>query len=500
MEYTKKEYLSGYDKYVYEKKNRTILLDNQTSLDLNRDELFQKVDFTVSAIGKQYLFYRMGAYNNPHPELKEDLDRLEQDPEAIPVLEKLLAPLDNYESFFLVDLFWNSEAYTQGYQKFGMILSVLGLIGLPLSLFFPSFLPAYILLLLLNTVIYMLGKRSNLLYYWELKGLKQFVRVCLVAFGKDKNLVLSKMETVKCSLYKRIRFWLRFIDSGEDFESSIANEVNSIARSMLEYVKMLFLAEFLAQFFVFSLIRKNNNQFRNAFESLAYQDFLMSILKFRSSLPCFCEPEFDLQNTILHAEDLFHPLIENFVPQRIHLNKHTLVFGPNMSGKTTFLRTVGINVILAQSLLTACAKVYKASFFSVISSIQIVDNLMEGESLYLAEVKRLKEILDLTAVPGNFLILIDEIFKGTNNEERLAAATAYLEYLSEQGKSISLTTTHQTDLIKMLNRKFMLLNMKQNSFELNGDFVQIQNGIKLLEDNDYPKEITDRARMIAGSL
>ena len=127
-----------------------------------------------------------------------------------------------------------------------------------------------------------------------------------------------------------------------------------------------------------------------------------------------------------------------------------LVTGSNMSGKSTFLRTVGINVCLAQAGGPVCAKAWEWSWMRIHSCLRVGDSLEEGLSYFYAEVKRLKKILLAVenAEPYPVLFLIDEIFKGTNNRERLLGSEAFIRELTK-GHGLGLVTTHDLELASL---------------------------------------------------
>ncbi|MGE3978332.1 MAG: MutS family DNA mismatch repair protein [Nitrospira sp.] len=157
----------------------------------------------------------------------------------------------------------------------------------------------------------------------------------------------------------------------------------------------------------------------------------------------------------LHAGQLGHPLLpaKTRVANDVHLNElgsiH-LITGSNMSGKSTFLRTIGINLCLAQAGAPVCAHSFEWTWSRLACCIRVDDSLDAGLSFFYAEVKRLKTILDatndITAPP--VLFLIDEIFKGTNNRERLIGSRAYITELS-QGNGFGLVSTHDLELAEL---------------------------------------------------
>jgi hypothetical protein len=154
----------------------------------------------------------------------------------------------------------------------------------------------------------------------------------------------------------------------------------------------------------------------------------------------------------LSAKALAHPLIP--ATHRISndlaletLGTVVLVTGSNMSGKSTFLRTLGINLCLAQAGAPVCAGLFEWSWVRLATCIRVDDSLEAGLSYFYSEVKRLKGLLDeMTDRSGApVLFLIDEIFKGTNNRERLIGSRSYISTLS-QGHGFGLVSTHDLEL------------------------------------------------------
>ncbi|OQW30239.1 MAG: hypothetical protein A4E19_11675 [Nitrospira sp. SG-bin1] len=154
----------------------------------------------------------------------------------------------------------------------------------------------------------------------------------------------------------------------------------------------------------------------------------------------------------LHADGLGHPLlsVKTRVTNDVHLKglgSIYLITGSNMSGKSTFLRTIGINLCLAQAGAPVCARSFEWTWSRLVCCIRVDDSLDAGLSFFYAEVKRLKTILDATKDRASppVLFLIDEIFKGTNNRERLIGSRAYITELSK-GNGYGLVSTHDLEL------------------------------------------------------
>jgi len=128
--------------------------------------------------------------------------------------------------------------------------------------------------------------------------------------------------------------------------------------------------------------------------------------------------------------------------------KIMLITGSNMAGKSTFLRTVGINMILAMAGSVVCAKELKVSRVMVVSSMRVTDNLEENISTFYAELKKLEMILQRVRAHERVFLLLDEILRGTNSQDRHAGARALIrQFLSE--KAVGILATHDLALTDM---------------------------------------------------
>jgi hypothetical protein len=158
----------------------------------------------------------------------------------------------------------------------------------------------------------------------------------------------------------------------------------------------------------------------------------------------------------LDAGGLGHPLIsaKRRVTNDVHLGREPqllLVSGSNMSGKSTLLRTVGINTVLALAGAPVCAAQMRVSRLAVASAMRTADSLQEGVSGFYAEIQRLRMICDMAAGSPPVLFLLDEILHGTNSHDRRVGAEAVIEKLLQQG-AIGLITTHDLALSAIAER------------------------------------------------
>jgi hypothetical protein len=185
-------------------------------------------------------------------------------------------------------------------------------------------------------------------------------------------------------------------------------------------------------------------------QTLGEIEALMSIGAYSFENPADPFPAFEETGPCFDAQGLSHPLLprSRAVPNDVWLdsNQQMLVItGSNMSGKSTFLRTVGINTVLALAGAPVRATSLRLSLLAVGASIRIQDSLQDGESRFYAEVKRVRQVLDLARGEISLLFLLDEIFDGTNSAERRVGAEAVVRALLERG-ALGLVTSHDLAL------------------------------------------------------
>jgi DNA mismatch repair ATPase MutS len=155
------------------------------------------------------------------------------------------------------------------------------------------------------------------------------------------------------------------------------------------------------------------------------------------------------------AHTLGHPLLkpETKVCNDFALDEHrriVILTGSNMSGKSTLLRTVGVNLCLAFAGAPVNANSLQISLFRVFTCIKVSDSVQDGLSYFYAEVKRLKALLEATEQEDHLpvLFLIDEIFRGTNSRERLIGSRSYIRALSSR-RAVGLVATHDLELVNL---------------------------------------------------
>ena len=181
-------------------------------------------------------------------------------------------------------------------------------------------------------------------------------------------------------------------------------------------------------------------------DAVGETEALLSLASFAYENPSFATPEIVEGGPLFDAVAAAHPLIaaDRRVPNDVRLGV-LIVSGSNMSGKSTLLRTVGINAVLALAGAPVCARSLRVTPMSIGASIRIHDSLAEGASRFYAEILRIRQIVEM---PPPLLFLLDELLHGTNSHDRAIGAEAIVRGLVERG-AIGLATTHDLALAQV---------------------------------------------------
>jgi DNA mismatch repair ATPase MutS len=182
---------------------------------------------------------------------------------------------------------------------------------------------------------------------------------------------------------------------------------------------------------------------------------LNSFANFAYLNPHYTFPEVSTTANELVARDLGHPLLKPRVKVcndlELDLDRRIVILtGSNMAGKSTFLRTIGVNACLAYAGAPVNATRLRLSLFRLFTCIKVSDSVQDGLSYFYAEVKRLQALSAATRVDDELpvLFLIDEIFRGTNSRERLIGSRSYIRAMS-QSSAMGLVATHDLELIRL---------------------------------------------------
>lgn len=242
-------------------------------------------------------------------------------------------------------------------------------------------------------------------------------------------------------------------------------ELSGVAQ---EYLNMILLLDANAMFFGGRTLRAHGKALRRVLEWVGALDMALGIASLRAEPEVWCTPEVT-NDGALELADVRHPMLDAPVANsvRIAAGHGIVVTGANMSGKTTFLRTVGVAAVLARSINTSPSRGYRGPRVRVQTCIQVSDSLAEGKSYYLAEAEAAVSMMDLARSGPSCLFVVDELFRGTNSVERIAAGEAVLRWLAGRGElgHYVLAATHDGELVELLRDCYVAMHFEEQVAE-----------------------------------
>ncbi len=499
-------------------------LDDITWNDLGMDELFKRMNYTLSATGEEYLYYALRSLSLD----REELERLEKKvrffgdhPEARVKFQFRMNRLGHTGKYSLYDYIDNLDYLGERSNRKHYLLDLLFLpligacwVNFPLGLF------GIVVLMVYNIISYFKEKGEIDPYIISFAYVIRLLGVCdelekagLSECGEEMEQV--RIHKKKLQPMRRNSFWVMNSSSARG-----GNTSGDIIGVLMDYIRMVFHVDLIKFNNMLGILRQHVEDVDGLISILGYLETAAAVWIFRESLNNgWCVPEFREEKYGdftkkdgseseygIKLENGYHPLLTAPVKNSIAAGRGVLLTGSNASGKSTFLKTVAINAILAQTIHTCAADGYKAPFFRVYSSMALRDDLTGGESYYIVEIKALKRILDAAsgAEGGPVLCFVDEVLRGTNTVERIAASTQILKSLGKAG-IFCFAATHDIELTELLQDEFDNYHFEENvqngdisfNYSLQAGKASSRNAIRLLELMGYPEEITNRAFRLA---
>lgn len=285
-----------------------------------------------------------------------------------------------------------------------------------------------------------------------------------------------------------------------------ASQANQISSNpvylILDYLRMMTHTDFPVFNKMVRTVNAKREEILKVLHILGFLEAMIAVSSYRKTLPYYCEGAlFESAKPSLKLEEVFHPLIKNAVPNSVETGKPVLLTGSNASGKSTFLRTVALAALMAETVVTVPAKAYGSGYFRIFSSMALSDDLLSGESYYIVEIKSLKRILDALSGDPPVLAFVDEVLRGTNTVERIAASSEILRHFS--GKNVLIfAATHDVELTKLLRETYTNMHFEEEVLDNEVRFnyrllpgpATTRNALKLLSMFGYDPEIVRRAR------
>lgn len=493
------EWISAYHKA--QPKN-SFVIDEITWNDLDMDRIFMLMNQTVSSAGEDYLYAMLHRPEFSEERLKER-ERLfcffEKEEKTRIRCQQMLTTLRKPRGLSL----YQSIHVEKDCQVGSPIREILSC-----ALFFAS-LVAFMIVPAYGVFAFLAVSGINIITY--LKG-KEEINRYLGGFRSVMQLIgcadtLEKAGISELSEYtKRLKDCKKALGSFRKGSFLVVNQdgmETGPEAVMLDYIRMMTHIDLIKFNSMMKAMREHQKEIEEMIGIFGLLDACISIASFRKLLPYYCSPKFDSdkKRAVLDVENLYHPLILEPVANSIKTTQAVLVTGSNASGKSTFLKMVAINAILAQTIHTCIATECKMSYFRVMTSMALRDDLESKESYYIVEIKSLKRILDSAKEETPLLCIVDEVLRGTNTIERIAASSEILASLCLP-HVLSFAATHDIELTYMLEEYYTNYHFEEEVKEDDVKFnyllkkgrVTTRNAIQLLKMTGYDASIVEASK------
>lgn len=535
-------------------------IDDITWNDLGMDDIFKGMNHTLSAAGEEYLYYTLRSPRQNRAQLnhlEEVIQYFEEHSDERVRVQLVIRSLGYTGKFSLYEYLENLDFLGERSNRLSILRDFLFLPFIVMLWFNVSLgIMAIVLLVISNIVSYFKEKNEIDPYIVSFAYVMRLLDTC------DKLQRLSipvchqeweSMKAHKKSLQtmRQGSFWVMSPGRGPGVSSNPLE-------ILMDYIRMVFHVDLIKFNSMLKHLRGHIEDVDALIGIVGFLETAVSILAFRISLEEeYCLPEFleeislvesshrdiDIRqdgdisleegtyNSISARKDGstnldevhpqaegdtclcgdrsvkfemelgYHPLLDHPVKNSISAKRGVLLTGSNASGKSTFLKTAALNAILAQTIHTCMAGAYRAPLFQVYSSMTLRDDIEGGESYFIVEIKALKRILDAAVTARRpVLCFVDEVLRGTNTVERIAASTQILKSLGGAG-ILCFAATHDVELTDLLRDEFDNYHFEEDVQE--GDVVfnykllpgkaTTRNAIKLLELMGYAPEIIQKA-------
>ena len=483
--------------YARRTTHHDLRIDSITWNDLDMDNVYKRINVCLSSVGQEYLY---NCLHELHFDDKELLEReklikfFEDNPKERFQAQMALAKLGESNNNGIASLIFGSGIELLHKPYIYNVLAVMPLIFAAILIFSISVgVLGLILSFSINAAVY---NRAMRFINIEIPSIAYFAAMMNCCKKLYKIESLNKLD-IMTKLKNPFNTFKKVITKAP---SARPGESADIAEMFWMYFSIMFLYDIRHYNNFMKMITEHNQDFHHIYKSIGEIDVALSVLSFRLSLPTFSTPVFCDENE-LDFEDIFHPLIPDPVTNTHKIDRGSLITGSNASGKSTFIKTLAINGILAQTIFTCTAKRFKTRFTMIVTSMAMRDDLLDGESYFIVEIKSLKRILDLVkSYPC--ICYIDEILRGTNTIERIAASASILAYLDKQD-CLCIAASHDIELTLISGyRNYHFCEQVTDDgimfdYKLKKGPTTTRNAIKLLEVMGFDGEIVERAVELA---
>ncbi|MFS9043334.1 hypothetical protein QM919_02360 [Streptococcus rubneri] len=412
-------------------------VDDQTWYDLALHKVFDQLNYTQSSIGAEALYQKMRLLTfQPDDSLRELEEFFERQPDLRLRVQVIMNQLGKKNHNMARSIVANP-----GNQDSRIYLSLyIFLACLPvLSLFFLPFfkIQAFSVLIASVTFNIIFSSIRNWSNKTRLDQVSYLVRIFASA-EKLSRLALPKQEALKQAVqpFKKTKVISSILQSPTG---------NSEMEIILIYLNFLFLIPQIAQIYIYQQVRAHQKEAQETINLLGELEVAISLLRHKRDGKLVCHPCFK-QDGGIKGKGIYHPLLADPVANDVSFEKNMVISGDNASGKSTYLKMVAINCILAQGLGFAYGESLELSYGHVMTSMDVSDDIEVGDSYFITESKTILRMIENLKKPGFHYFFIDELFKGTNTIERIGAGLGIVRWLSGRN-CLYMISSHDIELV-----------------------------------------------------
>jgi hypothetical protein len=499
-------------------------LDERTWVDLNLDDVFAAVDRTESTLGQHALYHRLRS-----APLADNLASFEAlvtlIGKDVPTRERTQMALARLQDPQGYDLWWLAQPGALDVPLWHVIFPVLTVSALAVLLVggvWLRSLPLVVAAIGVNVAVSIVTVRrtsATASAFRQLAPLIATAQALQFLDGDDIRPIVGaiRVEVAHVVRLKTIARWVSNNPLMLSLDATwLGTAISDLVSVVYEYLNLALLFDATAIYVGARQLHANGTRLLRVITAIGDIDAAVGVASFRAGTDGWIKPRFNQPDAPVRLADIRHPLVAEAVANSIRLRppQGVLVTGSNMSGKSTFLRTVGVSAVLAQTIHTCLATLYEAPVWNVRSCIGRADDLLAGKSYYLVEVEALLALVRASGGPGPapHLFLLDELFRGTNAVERIAAGAAVLRELTVNDSGfkphIVLAATHDGELVELMRDTYAAVHFGDATgpeglvfdHRLLPGPATTRNAITLLHLQGAPDSLVSHALSLAAAL
>ncbi|MBR6401889.1 MAG: hypothetical protein IKS48_00730 [Eubacterium sp.] len=478
-------------------KGKDHMIDSITWNDLEMDEVFHLVNHTRSYAGEQVLYHILhGSETEKRDRIDKEADYFAQnEDERINMELGLMNIGKGYLNYYIPDVIDGfgkilvRNTYIYPLLLIALILSLIG------TIFHSSFILFLLVFAIINLFVYLIFKLRFENELTSLGSIREFILFCdnLKKSDKLSELYLTDEDKKKlsrlCKMTKVLELYRQ--------RSMMQNSGNPLG-GLLEYLLGITLIDPICCIGVIKRIQAYKDDILDFYELTGWIDMVISVASFRECMDS-CKPEIK-ESGYIECEQIYHPMLKSPVKNDLDMKRNCFFTGANATGKSTFMKALAINVILGETIYTCTADRMTFPDMYVMTSMALRDDVLMGESYYVREIKYLKRMLEVADSGKKTMIVIDEILKGTNTKERIAASRAVLDYLADRN-AVVIAATHDMELVEFMDDKYdaYYFDCDIEDGEVKFNYVlhqgknKVTNAIMLMKGMEFPDVIIGHA-------